>query len=1013
MAWGRKSDVDIPDGYHATKDGEEASMTLNGESYTRDEPVQGNSYSDDDGGFRGVDFADQNYHKTFDRDASSARQRNAANGLLNAEKQGGGAGFVNKVGQGAGKDSKSPLGSIAGQRDQEQGGFQNNVVGKGMEMAKAVAKGDAKSLVQKFGPVGVVVALLCGFGAGSLFGQSAMPFSLINQFQGNFDSIGTSNNLRSRRLLKIQMDDGNVKGCKKSTIFGHEKFKVTTKQKRKLAKAGITMEKVNGKTVMKYEAADGTPRTVTAAEFDSVYETDTKFHNAYYEGSRTWRGAVSDWFDNLSDMFFDWLSIKRNTFQNFKKSHDPDADQDNFKSTVAGEADSDGVKGKANHSEIAENTETDSDGNSTTTYDTTSGASELELKPGDVDVNADGTIKSTAKLETKVKNFVDGFGAKTTGIATAVANGTCGILNVTGALGLIAAAYQTAQVVKTAAAIFEGIQKGQVEPSDIAPLNEIANSLTQKAPNSYYENKDTQGEVTKKSAMEANAVGAIFGNVKTNTNDPSVKSFNILSSITGFLGIGVASFKGCTYAQLAASAIDTVIGVVEVVACALSFGIGCVVSAIKDAAISATASITLGLIVQAAVPILAQVVTRKIATEVMGEDLGNALVSGANIYMGSNHQFGGGSLATKDSFAKYIAERDAVIADQARYERSALSPFDTSSQYTFMGSLLTSLIPLATQMGSVSSSLTTFGNTVSNSLSAIMPGASAVSAGVTAQEAANNTAENCVYLDSIGAVGDAFCNPYFITDTSTIDDHPADTVNAVERLGGFENDEEEEVPTIKEDSNLARYIVYCGQRQSPFGMADQNIASAVTSGTSTGSMVGDSIVGAVPIVGDVIGILENSNTLLNYGFISGEFCVVGNDGDGELVPDWNETKQYQRFIEDQRLAENMGLVEKSSVTAFLEDYYEKNPLDNSFEGILARRSGLTKENVIALLDYAEYAVFLANYDPTNYYPIPAEYELEEEEQFKIVSNDVSEGNRLIAVLPSLFFEENRQRNYAI
>ena len=37
--------------------------------------------------------------------------------------------------------------------------------------------------------------------------------------------------------------------------------------------------------------------------------------------------------------------------------------------------------------------------------------------------------------------------------------------------------------------------------------------------------------------------------------------------------------------------------------------------------------------------------------------------------------------------------------------------------------------------------------------------------------------------------------------------------------------------------------------------------------------------------------------------------------------------KYQRFIEDQRLLENMGLIEKSSVTAFLEDYYEKHPLD--------------------------------------------------------------------------------------
>ena len=67
----------------------------------------------------------------------------------------------------------------------------------------------------------------------------------------------------------------------------------------------------------------------------------------------------------------------------------------------------------------------------------------------------------------------------------------------------------------------------------------------------------------------------------------------------------------------------------------------------------------------------------------------------------------------------------------------------------------------------------------------------------------------------------------------------------------------------------------------------------------------------------------------------------------------------------------MGLTEKSSVTAFLDKYYEKHPLDNSYEGILARRSGLTKDKVIALLDYADKMVFLASYDPTNLLPLPS------------------------------------------
>ena len=196
-------------------------------------------------------------------------------------------------------------------------------------------------------------------------------------------------------------------------------------------------------------------------------------------------------------------------------------------------------------------------------------------------------------------------------------------------------------------------------------------------------------------------------------------------------------------------------------------------------------------------------------------------------------------------------------------------------------------------------------------------------------------------------------------------------------------------------------------------MPDQNIAGAITSGTSTGNMVGDSIVGAVPVVGDFIGVLEEANTLDNYGYISGEACVVGNDGDGINVPDWEETKQYQRLVEDQRLAENMGLTEKSAVTAFLDKYYEEHPLDNSYEGILARRSGLTKENVIALLDYADQIVFMANYNPTNYYPLPADSIMKKTtEEIKISAKNKSNNSR-IAILPNIYMTEYRIRNYAI
>ena len=113
------------------------------------------------------------------------------------------------------------------------------------------------------------------------------------------------------------------------------------------------------------------------------------------------------------------------------------------------------------------------------------------------------------------------------------------------------------------------------------------------------------------------------------------------------------------------------------------------------------------------------------------------------------------------------------------------------------------------------------------------------------------------------------------------------------------------------------------------------------------------------------------------------------------------------------LLENMGLVEKSSVTAYLEEYYEKHPLDNSYEGVLARRSGLTKENVIALLNYAEDLVFLANYNSANYNPLHTnELSISNTKHVKISNKKVSD-NFTIATIQSSFDKSYRQRNYAV
>ena len=114
------------------------------------------------------------------------------------------------------------------------------------------------------------------------------------------------------------------------------------------------------------------------------------------------------------------------------------------------------------------------------------------------------------------------------------------------------------------------------------------------------------------------------------------------------------------------------------------------------------------------------------------------------------------------------------------------------------------------------------------------------------------------------------------------------------------------------------------------------------------------------------------------------------------------------FFAYQRLLENMGLVEKSSVTAYLEEYYEKHPLDNSYEGILARRSGLTKEQVVAYLDKLDYFAKVVDYDPTNKAPI-LKQEAQKPYRFHVDSEDNAE---YTLGVNDCYIEDRRIKNFA-
>ena len=969
------------------------------------------------------------------KDKKNSKRRNGSDGV---------AGGLRSAEQSAVNDGIGASASgLGGVRDKETrvGGLYSGSGKAGGRVGGKSGKSKKKSRgwLKKGGPVGLIIGLIAGVGGIMGGSQLFQPFSLVAQFQETFNSMQVSANTRSSRFFRLQMgsvDSGRINPVK-GTIFG-KKFSITKKQQERLKQQGIEYDEeyeIDGKKtkVLKFDDGSGDIKVITAREFDDVYNSNTDFHRAYNAGSMTWRGQIANWFGTRVSAFLKNNNLTRNMFNDYEnKKAQLDGDGLAAVKETLGEK-TDMIDNEGEKVRESSEGETDDDGKVTGYKKEDSSNDSGKIKRGD-----------TSSLSSKMKNIESKFSAS--------ANIVCGVSNAIGAITLAVTAAEALQIINLATAYFETADKVKAGYGDDAPIHELATTLNEKqdttdkvlksasvdgdgsSESDYkgtYEDKTYEG----KSAMEAEGVAALYSGGKVNTNDASVQSFNLTASVKnvlGGIGASMTAFQGCTIAKLALSAYEAVDGLVDTLECvggiissvAGGAGIALAVKGCVELAVDIGGAILKGAAISVAIagvfsilsPILISAWTRDLVSNLGGVDLGNALTSGGNMYLGGAHRANGGSPATREKYESYAVAQRQVMEDYARYERESLDPFDTTSKYTFMGTLLTQLMSF-TSANSLMSTITSGGSVVNNSIAALSPTASAydIASILPTEEEYENT---CPYLASVGVIGDAYCNPYVMTDMSTINNDPVDVINKVNDFGGLADETTSDGNVkIKGDSDLAKYIVYCDGRTSMFGITDYNIVSSLNSSTSanTGNTYTDAVIdggiGALPFIGDGIDVIENINSLNNLGYISGESCVAGNTVDNASAPSWDEAKYYQRFIEDQSLAESMGVVEKSAVTAYLEEYYKENPLDNSYEGMLARYSGLDKETVSDILYIARYYEYVNNYNPVERYAF-GEPAVEVEKELKFDNENTVADNFWVILFNPVSYADVRNRSFA-
>ncbi len=883
--------------------------------------------------------------------------------------------------------------------------------GAGRGETKRGTKGRFKGRFKKGGPITAIILSIFGFGGMMLGVQAFQPFAIVENLRESFNSMHISTERRSTTLLKRMLNSDGVKSPMKGSIFGADKFKISEKQRTKLAEQGIEVVDdydVNGKnqTVMMMDDGAGGKKVITADNFESNYRSDSEFRSAYSAGSQTWRGQFANWFGTKTNSFLSNNKLTRGIWNKFKETKEKaggtlrdglEVMKEKIKEKTIG--------GKAGGVDRVKE-ETDEDGNAVEKTETSGSGS--------------ASAKTEADVEAKI--------SKIKGTITGGVDAYCGIMDFIGAVSLLVVANQVGQILSVTSAYLEAIDKTKAGYGDEAPINEIMTTLNEsvKTDHTVFADTDNGKTVTEgggtltltteaktetgesKSAMQSAGMAALFGNGLVNSNDASVQSFNMTSNLDKIIsgaGLAQASFTQCLSAKIASAAANAA---VDTVLAFTTFGIGNVIKALGGMAISAAFSLALSAVISAVTPWLVSTLTRDLVSNLAGEDLGNMLMYGGNAYQGDVHKTNGGSLATKDAYTKFAVAQQQVIAEDAEIERETLSPFDSTSKNTFMGAIMAQLMSFNTA-SSLTGLLTTGSSMISSSLATTMPTVAATSAEIAETLPSDEKyAKTCPYLASIGAVGDSFCNPYIVTDTDTLDIDPVDVINAI--ADNFEDTETSNGNVkIKQDSDLMTYIEVCGERTSGFGVYDSTLAQSFAGG-NTGNDIADSVIGAVPIIGDVQEIINSTGILNNLGYINGESCVTGNTAGGE-ASDWNTGKYYQRFIEDQSLMESMGLIEKSAVTVALEEYYEENPLDDSYEGYLARWSGLSKETVSDTLDILAYYEYINEYDPSERYAFGTDAVEVEDENVLFDDEMVLAGD--MPLLERVVYADVRNRSFVV
>ncbi len=824
--------------------------------------------------------------------------------------------------------------------------------GKGKSKDDSQNKSGLRSKLKGKGALITIALILVGAGVFLSTSNSLLAPAISALMTMETQTSYTSYSLRVKHIMSGMMDESG--GAVTTGWTGAKKYsKIPNYMKKRLAKFDIEVEGSGKNTILRWNGED-----IDAASFVNKMNTDAEFRNAYMKAKR---GRVATFFDNVADKIYQKLGISRNLFKDYKQTNDPDVDTANLDKTMSPKFDGDTTS--LDTRTEGEKQEYDRDDKGNIIYDDDGNPKTHPVDDPGPSSNGSATSGSAdpeVKAETMLKNVAESVGQ--------VGTWACTAMRVGNMIAVAAAAQEVYQSINYFMGLAENISKMKYGEGDASAINAMLNFFTTSTTTQTTSDFGKLGVVTiaegtqpkidtvteTGAPVEASGMQKMLANAHVRAaNTANYSLERIIKTLGGAATFGTKSTLVCAGVDFANSLLS--------IATSLVPGVGTVkviAQSIYKLAKNVITTATVSAFLSFLIPTLTKVFFSNAFEVATGIPAGELFAQGgAAANMREGRSGSGQSISGKEEVIEFAHQTNVVLAQDAEIDRATLSPFDTSNPNTFFGSIAYSLLPTITSTNMTG--LSSFLRSTATSLSSLMGGAFAEGE----DSSYLTTYGDCPLLEEVGAVGDLYCNPIVTTDISTVDIEPTDSsyANAIEQ--NMTSCDDEGNCNIDPDENLAKYITYCDGRESPYGVVDQNILGELQTGSGTLGTIIDS----TPLLGDIKGALNAVEDLNNVEWANGQKC--GNTSANSEF--WeSEGKYYQRYVEDQRILEQMGAYEGSTNPVLaLEEKYEKQQAEKYADtdpivAYYSRISGLNIENTETMLAFVAYYNHVDQYDPT-------------------------------------------------